>query len=70
MDTQSHELEGRGSIQIMNLLRTVNSNQLSVFMTRPELVPSHGGGGSLVDRRPRQEQAMKIPTYDHHFPTR
>ena len=33
--TQSHELEGRGSIQIMNLLRTVNSNQLSVFMTRP-----------------------------------
>ena len=33
--TQSHELERRRSIQIMNLLKAVNSNQLSVFMTRP-----------------------------------
>ena len=55
--TQSHELEGRGSIQIMNLLRTVNSNQLSVFMTRP-------GAGSSARCKGRHTRDARRETRD------
>ena len=56
--TQSHELERRRSIQIMNLLKAVNSNQLSVFMTRPGLMFSGRGQRVFLPchRQPRHVQ--------------
>jgi len=37
--THSHELERGRSIQVMNILRAVNSTQVILFITRPGLWP-------------------------------
>ena len=40
--THSHELERGRSIQVMNILRAVNSTQVILFITRPAVRPSVG----------------------------